>query len=175
MNSIGSIGIVKTKGITLIEMVVVVVVLSSAIPSLLYMFANITQRSIHAELISTATTLARSTMEEIMSKRYDENALSPYSNPLGPEGGEAYPNFDDVDDFDGFNQATVTGYPGFSRSVVVYYVNPDLAATEPPYHLDVIQPDSSNTLKYKRIDVTVSHVLVGAIKLSVIVASTHKY
>lgn len=151
----------------------VIVLIGLAVPPLLMMFSDITQRSSQAELISTANSLARSLLEEITSKNYDERSYSPWSNPLGPESGETRNTYDDIDDFDGLNETTIPGFPGFSRSSVVYYVDPDSSATEPPYHLDLAQPDSSNTLDYKRVDVTVKNNLIGSVKVSTVVSRSH--
>jgi hypothetical protein len=132
------------------------------------MFANLTKESTQAELISTANALGRSLLDEIVSKGYDERSSSPWSNPLGPDAGEASrSDYDDVDDFDGFNENPVSGFPGFSRSALVYYIDPDNS------NLDTAQPDSSNTLDYKRIDVTVYHELVGNVKFSTVVSRSH--
>ena len=167
------------RGVTLIELVVIIVLIGVMVPPLLMMFSDITKMSAQAELISTANALARSLLEEIISKNYDEKAYvsgctsNCWSNPLGPDSGEARATYDDVDDFDGLNETSISGFPGFSRSATVYYVNPDLTAAEPPYHLDIVQPDSSNTLDYKRIDVTVSHSLVGSMKISTVISRSH--
>lgn len=164
------------KGITLIELIAVIVVFSLAIPPIILLLYQLRIRGIRAEKLSQANFLARSLMEEVLSKRYDEKTRPPWSNPLGPERGEtSRDEYDDVDDFDGFNETSISGFPGFSRSVVVYYVNPDLTTPQPPYHLDIVQPDSSNILDYKRVDVSVSHNLVGKIKLSSVVSRSHFY
>lgn len=109
------------KGLTLIEMVSIIVVLGLAIPVLLTMWADVAWRSSRSEVVSDAIFYAQQLMEEIRSKDYDENPTEPWTNPgnLGTDG-EAYPNFDDVDDFDGYADTPVTGY---SRSASVEYVN----------------------------------------------------
>ncbi|MBU0759934.1 MAG: type II secretion system GspH family protein [Candidatus Omnitrophica bacterium] len=158
----------QEAGITLIELVLIIVLIGLVVPPLLTVFSDITRRSAQAELISTANALTRSLLEEIVSKKYDEKNSSPWSNPLGADSGETNRDaYDDVDDFDGFSEPSVPGFPGFSRSVTVYYVNPDSS------NLDTPQPDSCNTLDYKRVDVTVNHQLIGDLKMSSIVSRSH--
>jgi len=109
------------KGITLIEMVSVIVVLGLSIPMLLIMWADVAWRSSRSEVISDAIFYAQQLMEEVKSKRYDENLNPPpLTDPgnLGADSGEVYPNFDDVDDFDNYSD-TVNNY---NRSVDVRYV-----------------------------------------------------
>ncbi|MBU1006299.1 MAG: type II secretion system GspH family protein [Candidatus Omnitrophica bacterium] len=158
----------QESGITLIEIVMVMVLIGLVVPPLLGMFSDVTKKSAQAELISTANSLARSLLEEIVSKEYDENGSSPWSNPLGPDSGESSRNnYDDMDDFDGFSESSISGFPGFSRTAVVYYVNPDDS------DLDTPQPDSYNTLDYKRVDVVISHSLIGNTTMSSVISRSH--
>lgn len=108
------------KGVTLIEMVSVIVVLGVSIPILLTMWADVAWRSSRSEVISDAIFYAQQLMEEVKSKGYDQNTSPPWTNPanLGPDGGETYPNFNDVDDFNNYSD-TVNRY---NRSVSVKYV-----------------------------------------------------
>ena len=82
-----------------------------------------------------ATSLAQSEIEEIKKKAFDENSVSgPVSsttdltnaNKLGPESGESYSNFNDVDDFNGYTTVDST-LPSavFDIRCEVNYVNPD--------------------------------------------------
>lgn len=107
------------KGITLIEMVVVIVVLGLSIPALLTMWADVAWRSARSEGIADAAFYAQALMEEIKSKSFDNNTEFPWSAPLGHEAGETYPNFDDADDFNNYTDTPTTGY---SRCVTVDYV-----------------------------------------------------
>ncbi|RMD67268.1 hypothetical protein D6833_00425 [Candidatus Parcubacteria bacterium] len=107
--------------------------------------ANVNQTMIGAretlqeiEIAEIGISIAQGFIEEAKSKKFDAlvgslappdmpGNFTPWSN-LGPEAGEAYPNFDDVDDFNGLNQ--VLNYRGldFTVSVAVNYVmdiNPD--------------------------------------------------
>ena len=60
-----------------------------------------------------ATSMATSMIEEATNKAFDANtdsqnvtSLSQLTPPskLGPDSGEAYPNFDDVDDYNGYSR-----------------------------------------------------------------------
>lgn len=109
----------RIKGITLIEMVAVIVVLGISVPVLLTMWSDVAWRSSRSEAMADAMFYAQQLMEEIKSKTFDENTESPWSASLGPNGGESYPNYDDVDDFNGYSDSPATNY---SRSVVVDYI-----------------------------------------------------
>lgn len=60
-----------------------------------------------------ALSLATSLIEEAQSKAFDKNTvtnptldLTTLSTTLGKDTGENYPNFDDVDDFNGYTRST---------------------------------------------------------------------
>ncbi len=169
--SLGRCRLAGTSGMTIIEMVMVIVVLAIAIPPLLNMFSEVGINSVQAEFQNTASLIGQSYMEEIISKKFDETlvndplASAPWSDPLGSDGGESRSSYDDVDDFDGYTEDPVANYTGFSTSVTVYYVDPDSS------DLDTVQPDSSSSLDYKRIDVTVTHSQVGSMSFSLIKSS----
>ena len=101
----------------------------------------------------TAFSLADDMIEEIKVKGFDETTLPfPTSNPasltqvLGPETGEVYPDFDDVDDFNGYTRNVDEPHAeGYVVSCVVQYVKGN-------------DPDevSSTQTFYKKATVTVS-------------------
>jgi len=102
-----------------------------------------------------ATSIATSMLEEINSKAFDANtdslnatSLSQLTAPnkLGPESGEVYPNFDDIDDYNGYTR-TDSSMPSaiFNISCKVVYVS----STSPD------SPSTSATWN-KKITVTVS-------------------
>lgn len=131
------------KGLTIIELVVVIVVLGLAIPPLLTMWANVAWRSAASEFLADSAFYAQTLMEEIKSKNFDENASSPWSAALGPEGGETYPNYNDVDDFNGYTNSPAAGY---TRSAAIDYVR--LSGST--------WTTSASATDYKRIVVTIS-------------------
>lgn len=87
-----------------------------------------------AEYILAATAVGQSMISEISSKDYDAATASDESAPvssftspkyLGPGSWEAYPNFNDVDDFHRFNTTVNTPRAGtFRISCLVDYVDP---------------------------------------------------
>jgi hypothetical protein len=103
----------------------------------------------------TAFSLADDMIEEIKGKAYDENTLTfPTVNratltptgSLGKEGGETYPYFDDVDDYNNFSKdADAPHAESYHIAVKVYYVS----ETDP-------NVTSSTQTFDKRVDVTVS-------------------
>ena len=150
----------KRKGMTIVEIAITIMVLGLAIPPIMVLFAHIGQRSIESEFRMTAYQLAEGLLEEVLSKRYDENDSSPWSTTLGPDSGESTRSaYDDIDDFDGYTENPVSGFPGFSRLVTVYYLDPDTD------DLNTVQADSAGT-DYKRIDVSVTHNKIGSAEFS---------
>ena len=113
-----------------------------------------------------ATSLGNSILEEASDKAFDQastsNSVSSLTsltlpNKLGPESGEVYPNFNDVDDYNGFVKVDST-LPSaiFKASCKVDYVSPNL-------------PTSTSVIRTwtKRITVTVTSVsMPDTIKLS---------
>jgi hypothetical protein len=81
-----------------------------------------------------AISLAQSFIEEAKAKRFDARVTDPSSpDPddftnaaaLGPEAGEIYPSFDDVDDYDDFFKADSTNLGAFGVALQVGYVQED--------------------------------------------------
>ena len=81
----------------------------------------------------TAFSLAQNLLEEIKEKSFDRATVQfPTSNPesltpadsLGPEAGEVYPYFNDIDDFNNFKDTTAAPYfETYYISCVIQYVN----------------------------------------------------
>lgn len=85
-----------------------------------------------------ATTVAQSVIDEIQSKKFDEEIVkgtkiysaNDFSSKLGKESGEAYPNFDDIDDYNGFKRSDTIPQMGvFNISVNIKYLTDDLVQT----------------------------------------------
>ncbi len=83
------------------------------------------------EIQHTAASFAQQYIEEAKSKNFDElvgipPALMPGgftdSNSLGPEGGEAYPLFNDVDDYADYSDTLFVSGLDFQTAIVVDYV-----------------------------------------------------
>lgn len=151
---------IRSKALTLIELIVIIVVLGVAIPVLLRMWADVALRSSRAEAIAEATFYAEELMEEIRSKDFVDP--EDRNNPnLGPNSGEGNRSeYDDVDDFNGYLDNPTAGY---TRRCTVDYVT--LNGT--------LWVSSAGTTNFKRITVSVSRSerLAGGISLVTIVAA----
>ena len=88
--------------------------------------------SMQREFTTYANSLAQSVIDEAKTKAYDGKVVggSPPlpagftgHGALGPEPGEVYPNFDDVDDYNGFTGADSLMLGDYSINVWVNYVN----------------------------------------------------
>ncbi|MDO9520461.1 MAG: prepilin-type N-terminal cleavage/methylation domain-containing protein [Pseudohongiella sp.] len=140
----------KQHGVTLIEMVAVIVILAIALTAVTQVISVSISRSSDTLLETRAVALAQSYLDEILSKRFDEksaprgippchNTHNPCTSELlfGVDGGEVRALFDDVDDYhqlqegDGFADPlrdsegqTRQGYENFMISVEVRYLRP---------------------------------------------------
>jgi type II secretory pathway pseudopilin PulG len=162
------------RGINIIEMIALIVVLSIAIPPLLTMWSETSRRSVRTEAIADATFYAQELMEEIKSKKFDENDSSPWSSVLGVDSGEVSGNrttFDDVDDFNGYSDQPSGGYV---RNVNVEYVlvtDNTWEVCASPSCTDVIDCNTCDQCCYKRITIYVSRPnLIGNVTLVTVVA-----
>ncbi|MBI4688975.1 MAG: hypothetical protein HY754_01680 [Nitrospirae bacterium] len=160
----------RDRGFTLIEIVMIIVVVAVAIPALLIVLGQGTRQGVDAELQVSGSNVAQALMEEIKTKRWDENNPSPpYSDLSVTDGGETAGNpatYDDVDDYNnGVPDTTVSGVT-YSRSVEVCYVqSSDLNNTSP-----CITASGSAT-DYKRIKVTATNATIGSIELVTLVTN----
>ncbi len=103
----------------------------------------------------TAFSLADNLIEEIKGKSFDQTTINfPTTNPasltapayLGPDSGEAYPYYNDVDDYNGFRDTVTAPYfETYYVSCSVQYVNSD----------DPDETSSTQTF-YKKVTVSVS-------------------
>ncbi len=164
----------KNRAFTYIEVLLSVAILGFVLIPLLSQFYTGIQGNVTAELVTQSIDLADDLMEEIKSRRFDENISPDEPVPPGVLGVDAGENpndrstFDDVDDYLGWQQSPPQAIDGtvladfseFSRSVTVEYVTVSGA--------DWI---SSNTQTYyKRISVIVSHPKISDRKLETIVS-----
>lgn len=128
------------KGYSLIELIIVIVILSIAIPMLVYMLGNLAAQSIASEKRTTATFLCQEKIEEIIADRWNPNI-----------------GFDNIPV--GSFSESIPGFPDFSRSVSIVYVTKSgssfVDSASPPY--------------YKRARVWVSHSEIGEVRLETII------
>jgi hypothetical protein len=105
-----------------------------------------------SEGILDAYAVAQKYLEQAEVFRFDEDksATIPnsftYSNNLGPDTGEKYPHYDDIDDFNNFSITdTTSGHSHYLINISVYYIK----KSKPK------KPTSTSTY-FKRMEVTVS-------------------
>ena len=85
------------------------------------------------ESILAATSFAQSFLREVAAKKFDERAIGKKVTSVdsltaavsfGPDYGEGYATFDDIDDFNGYTRSISNDRLGdFNMAVVVNYVN----------------------------------------------------
>jgi len=102
------------RGVTLIDLILVIIIVAIAIPPMVGVFITSTRNSTFGVTMARANHLASNLFEEIRSKRWDEN-VGAASATLGPETGENRATYDDVDDFHGLNETPPEGLPGRSH------------------------------------------------------------
>jgi len=132
------------RGLSLIELVIFMVVVSAALAGVLRIFIQATSASADPMLRRQALAIAESLMEEVQLMPFtfcdpdDANAETATSSAgcassaetLGPEAGEnrfATPQFDNVNDYNGYakngivdiTNTAVAGLSGYSASVAV--------------------------------------------------------
>jgi type II secretory pathway pseudopilin PulG len=168
----------KNNGFTLIEIVMIIVIASIAIPTLLLLLGQQAKYGVDAEIRVTEINLAQQLMEEIKSKCWDDstvaaNCVGPGTGgPLGINGGEnrtactgaTTDPFDDVDDYNGYSEPCVWGGTSYTRSAQVCYVN----APPPGTALNTCVAGPTN---YKRISITVTGPNSQSVELVTVVTN----
>jgi hypothetical protein len=91
------------------------------------------ETGLEGEATIVATSLAQSLIEEISMKKFDQKVVSgSVAKPdsltptvsLGPDAGETYPNFNDLDDYNGYTRTTATPQTGnLTLRSRVWYTN----------------------------------------------------
>jgi len=166
----------RQGGLTLIEMVLTILILSIALVTISAVLSGGLGRSSDTTQELRSVALAQSYLDEILGKRFDENSaprgIPPCSGTctaegsFGPDGGELREDYDDVDDYHGLDQgagqvtplqdaagATRTGYDNFRVQISVRYI--DIGVEE--VNLGVAANDLDDNEDAKLITVTVSY------------------
>ncbi len=134
-------------GFTLIEIITTIVVLSVAATAIMSMFTNTIRHSADPMIQQQAVSIAEAYMEEIL--------LRSYSDPNGNETGEARATFDDVDDYDGLNDADAMDQNGNVISGLEDYT----------VTVSVSAASLNTTVPALLVTVTVKHDVLDAIVL----------
>ncbi len=133
------------QGFSLLDIIVGIIFLSVAFIASLVTLRNLQSQENRMEAIIRGTSMANNIMEVVRAHSFDEQSLSPWSDPLGAEENSAA-DYDDIDDYIGYT-FTYQGYFGFTGKTRVFYVDPNVNLL-----------DSVGTVTdYKRIIVTVLH------------------
>ena len=122
----------RHQGVTLVELVIAIVVISIALLASVSSFSLLAGRSANAMVQSRSLELAQLYLDEILARRFDEasdpTGVPPYSGACRvTDDGESRGQFDDVDDFHGLNESPPslidlpadTDYNGFAVAVTV--------------------------------------------------------
>jgi len=107
--------------------------------------ADVTAASVAEGLLSEACSKVFD--QKVVTMAYDDPAMFTAPSSLGPDAGETYPNFNDVDDFKGYQRVQSSPALGnFTATVDVTYGNETT-------------PDQVSTARthYKIVTVTVTH------------------
>jgi len=97
----------RQRGVTLVELVISIVIISIAMVAVLNSFSFSMSQSADPLWRNKSLKLAQLYLDEILAKNYDDatpvGGLPEVSNPdcssLGPEGGETRATYNDVDDY----------------------------------------------------------------------------
>lgn len=138
----------RQHGISLIELVAVIVILAIALTGATLSISSAVRRSADTLLETRAVALAQSYLDEILGKRFDEHSAPRGIPPcrdctdeqdFGPDLGETRATFDDVDDYHGLQEGfdldppaplrdsegeVREGYDNFRVAVSVRYLRP---------------------------------------------------
>ena len=158
------------SGFTLVE--VLVSILLTGLAFMLFLQALNTGKNVRvkSELRTRQSALLNSIENLIRARRFDENNLAPWTSAvsLGVDSNETSINqFDDVDDFNNYNTASISDYPGFSYDIKVFYSEPEiLTGVNTEKYFFTYSDDQTN---YKSIAISVSHLTLNTLNDTLII------
>jgi len=104
------------RGVTLVELVLAIVIISIAVISVLNVFTLTAGRSSDPLLTRQSLAIAESLLEEILSQPFTINDLNGGPDAMGPEAGESRGSpvtpFNHVDDYAGYTESGIVGADG---------------------------------------------------------------
>jgi len=121
----------RIRGATLVEVVIFIVIIATALSTVLGTLALTVGRSSDPLVARQALTAAESLLQEVMSQPYTANDLDGGPDAIGPEAGESRFSttspFDHVDDYAGYTETgiykpdgtAVPGLSGYNASVAI--------------------------------------------------------
>lgn len=137
----------RPRGFSLVELIVTIVVTAIALTALGVGLLAANQASVDPVVSMRAAALGQAYLEEILSKRFDENnglggvtrcgetGQPACSASFGADSGETRQSFDDVDDYHGLDETppqnalgeTESRYDGFRVQIAVAYAGGDFS------------------------------------------------
>lgn len=121
----------RQHGATLVEVVLFIVIIATALSTVLGTLTLTVRRSADPLVARQALAVAESLLQEVLSQPYTANDLDGGADAIGPEAGESRTStttpFDHVDDYHGYTMngivkpdgTAVAGLSGYSASVTV--------------------------------------------------------
>ena len=154
----------RQKGMTLVEMVISIVLVSIAMTAMLSAFSTSMGRSADPLWKTKSLKLAQAYLDEILSKKYDHDTPlggipaatgASVCGSLGPDGSEDRDDFDDVDDYNGLSDkppklvtnTDMTGYAEYTVQVAVVCAGGDVgvsASNAKRITVTVISPNNTS-------------------------------
>ncbi|VUD56778.1 hypothetical protein TDB9533_02394 [Thalassocella blandensis] len=122
----------RQNGVSLIETLVFIVVVSIALGAVVKVFSAAVENSVDPVVRTRALELAQAQLDEILSRKFDENTPSggvPACNTSAGvpcAGIVADGDYDDVGDFNGYSN---TSHPNHTISVIVVEAGDELSTT----------------------------------------------
>lgn len=115
----------RQRGVTLVELVVAIVIISTAVTAVLGVLRLTAGRSADPLLSRQALAAAEALLQEAMSQPYTATDLDGGANAIGPEAGEARGSattpFDHVDDYHGLSMSGITNADGSAIAALAGY------------------------------------------------------
>jgi MSHA pilin protein MshD len=136
---------IKQQGVTLVELVISIVIISIAMVAMMSSFSLSMGRSADPLWHNKTLKLGQLYLDEILAKKYDELSpigglpfvASPSCTGLGPDGSETRVTIDDVDDYHGITNSVPTSltaaldstYDDYRITITVQCDGSDVAAS----------------------------------------------
>lgn len=125
----------KQTGVTLVELVISIVILSIAMVALMSAFSNTMLNSADPLWRNKTLKLAQLYLDEILAKNYDHATpvggipfvTTPSCGALGPETGETRETYNDVDDYNGLTESPKSLITTLDSSYSNYQISIDVS------------------------------------------------
>ena len=146
----------QTSGMTLIELVITIVVLSVAFTGLMAAYANIVNRSVDPQIYQQSLNIANSVMEEIAAKQFPASVAGACPSAGDPNDR---PLWDDTCDYNGYSVSDIKDVAGNDTFIEGYGIQ----VTVLPDGTTLGFADNNHALL---ITVTITHPLGSSLSIS---------